>query len=64
MRNGKLNEREIATLRKACDILNRWCDWECDEREKVCFNPVLDDVECCAASAAGLMRDFLYDIED
>lgn len=64
MKNGKLSEREIGVLRKACDILNRWCDWECDARELEGFDSVLDDVECSAASAAGLINEFLYAIED
>lgn len=64
MKNGKLNDRERASLQRACDILNKWCDWENIEREKAGFNPVLDDIECSAASAAGLIRDFLYDTED
>lgn len=64
MKKGKLNERERASLQRACDILNKWCDWEDEARRHEGFDPVLDDVECSAASAAGLIRDFLYVLED
>ena len=60
MKNGRLNASEVKRIQSAIDVLNAWCDWEGEEREQEDFNPVLDDVECCAASAAGLMRDFLY----
>ena len=64
MKDGKLNEREKAALRRAHSILNKWCDWESEARERADFDAVLDDVECSAASAAGLILDFLSWIDD
>lgn len=64
MKDGKLNEREKAALKRAHSILNEWCDWEGEVRERADFDPVLDDVECSAASAAGLILEFLSWIDD
>lgn len=59
-KDGKLSARERDTLLSAARILNKWCDWECDEREKPTFDPTLDDVECNAASAAGMIQEFIW----
>ena len=57
---GRLNARERDTLLKASKILNAWCDWESEEREKPTFDPILDDIECNAASAAGMIQEFIW----
>lgn len=60
-KNGKLSKRERDTLLRAARILNQWCNWENDEREKAGFDPTLDDIECNAASAAGMISVFIYE---
>ena len=30
MKNGRLNKREIETLERSAEILNRFCDWQED----------------------------------
>lgn len=58
---GKLSKRDFDALLKAARILNQWCDWENDEREKEGFDPTLDDIECNAAGAAGMIHQFIYE---
>lgn len=59
MKNGKLNKRERETLYKANEILNNFCSWELDARMGE-DGADFDDAGSAAASAAGLIRDFIY----
>jgi hypothetical protein len=60
-KTGRLSKRDRDALLRAANILNQWCDWENDERERESFDPVFDDIECNAASAAGMIHQFLYE---
>lgn len=59
MKNGKLNKRERDTLCKARTILSNFCDWEIDARMGE-DGAEFDDAGSAAASAACLIRDFIY----
>lgn len=61
MKDGSLSKRERDALLRAVRILNRWCDWENEQRERADFDPTLDDIETGAAGAAGLIGEFIYD---
>jgi len=59
MRNGKLNKREMETIRKACDILNGWIDWQ-EERGIDSDNDLMTNRACVAVVG---MVDFIAEYE-
>ena len=54
MKNGKFNKQEMATLRKAVDILSKWDDWteESGEDEGYAYDN--------GAAALAALAEFVY----
>lgn len=63
MKNGKLNQREMATLNSAWGILSRWADWAEEDAQKHGYEPDTDYAYNNAMYAVAGLCEFISEME-